>query len=514
LTIVQDVPQVPTPSEGELVVPRDAKVVRVDPPVDSVIAVARDEEDTRWEQFRKSHLLFPEHRQKHGPLFERTPELKDINQHQMGDCWFLSALAAVVHSASGAFFKLIMRGDGNDVYVRLYDETRSPVFIVVSRSLIAVWGSSTYHSVGGLWAAVLEKAMTAFDKEGNFSPQGADYGRLKGGLAFIAFRILLGVEATLTLLEHHDQKSVLNEVEQSQLMPLLRGHGSILLPLQQALFGSLVKVQAELPLFYANVWGEWVAETRLGSQWTMAFLNHVAGGQVYRQEDFERFMRAFADQHESKWDWLQFRHDKSTLHLRLGNDFRGVRDAPTARWAVERVCAWARQQQVFSGRRGTGLYTPAQLALYNEIQGHLVAHRPVCLGTRKGVGVPDPTRGVSREHVSKGLAGPHSYAVFGCHTDVATGARFVQVFNPWGVKGRGYTFAPAELQLPPSQAAVRRTLERAQAGEKAERAYETESAVFWLDLADVTKRCEKLYTCPGASTPRLIEVSRSHGGLG
>jgi hypothetical protein len=38
--------------------------------------------------------------------------------------------------------------------------------------------------------------------------------------------------------------------------------------------------------------------------------------------------------------------------------------------------------------------------------------------------------------------------------------------------------------------------------------------VFWLELSDLTKRCEKLYTCPGTSTPRLIEVSRSYGGLG
>ena len=37
--------------------------------------------------------------------------------------------------------------------------------------------------------------------------------------------------------------------------------------------------------------------------------------------------------------------------------------------------------------------------------------------------------------------------------------------------------------------------------------------MFWLELADVTKRCDLLYTCPGASTPRLIAASRIHGGL-
>jgi hypothetical protein len=70
------------------------------------------------------------------------------------------------------------------------------------------------------------------------------------------------------------------------------------------------------------------------------------------------------------------------------------------------------------------------------------------------------------------------------------------------------------LQLPPSPAAIRRKLGREQRGEKAERAYETEAPVFWLELADVTKRCAKLYTCPGDAPPKLIAASRQYSGLG
>jgi hypothetical protein len=456
------------------------------------------------EQFRKAHFLYPEHRPQHRPLFQRTPNLEDINQNNLGDCGFLAALAAIIHAGSGAFFEMIMRGDGDNVYVRLYDETRSPVFLELSRSLIAVWGSSTYHSVGGLWAAVLEKAMTAFEKEGHFTPQGADYFRLKGARPHITFRVLLGVETTYSPLQYHAQKTVIAEAEESLLSDLLRGRASILLPQQQALFGGLVK-QAELPLFYANVWGEWVAKTGLYTQWMTAASSHIGRGGVYRQEDFDQYIKVHAQRYQSDWVILQHQHDLKTLHLRIGSDFRGVRDTPTAQWAVERVCAWARQQQVFAGKRGTGLYTPAQLALFNEIQGHLLAYRPVCLGTRQGVGAPDPVRGVSGEHVSKGLAGPHGYAVVGCHTDGATGVRFVKVFNPWGHTGRGYTFAPNALHLKPTKAAIERIM-------KGEQAYETAEPQFWLELADVTKRCSQIYTCTGAFTPRLIEVSRRYRG--
>ena len=37
-------------------------------------------------------------------------------------------------------------------------------------------------------------------------------------------------------------------------------------------------------------------------------------------------------------------------------------------------------------------------------------------------------------------------------------------------------------------------------------AYETEPPLFWLELADVTKRCRKMYVCE--STPEVILAGR------
>ena len=75
----------------------------------------------------------------------------------------------------------------------------------------------------------------------------------------------------------------------------------------------------------------------------------------------------------------------------------------------------------------------------------------------------------------------------------------MQVFNPWGMTGRGYTLAPNEIHLKPSPGALKKWVD-------GQSTYETESPLFWLDLADVTKRCSKIYTCK--TTPEVILAGR------
>ena len=189
---------------------------------------------------------------------------------------------------------------------------------------------------------------------------------------------------------------------------------------------------------------------------------------------------------------------------------------PTLEQAVRCVVDWARRQRVFAGVRGTGLYTPAQDNLYREISDHLRNYRPVCLGTDEHPGGhPEPGRGSSGEHLSKGLAGPPGYAVLACH-ETPEGVKSVDVHNPWGHTGRGYTFAPQGMQLPYCEAARLRLLQRAYnpmiaPDRKAEHAYETPAGTFWLELSDLTNRCQALYTC--ATTPPVIIEGRRRAGL-
>jgi hypothetical protein len=503
-------PEVRDGPDGLLLLPRDAKVEAVDPDPGSIVEVTEDLRTNKGvKEVPYPIFLFPKHQRQQRRLFEHLPVLGDINQRQMGDCWFLAALAAIVGLGTGNAIKWMMSGQGDHAYVRLWDRAQMPHYVCVDKGLIEVRGPAVFHSTGGLWAAVLEKAMTAIDKEGRFDPQGTVYGRLKGGQSHIAFQALLGVEAESSPINaafNYDATSA----DWTALRSLLRGdleHGSSML-LKQSVFGGLVPF-TELNTFYDTVWVPWVEQTSLLGRWMGSF-GVFTQGRVYRLEDFERFMREFANEPVNglRWSALASDVNAEAYHAGLAAFRRNPvfsrmpdhrRRGPTALQAVECVCQWVRRKRVFSGRRSTGVYTALQVRLYDDIVQHLNTYRPVCLGTYELVGTPDPELGSSGEKKSKGLAGAHGYAVTGCYKDNATGARFVQVFNPWGRTGRGYTFSPNALHLKPSQAALQKWV-------KDQSAYETDEPLFWLELADVTKRCNQIYTCK--TTPEVIKAGR------
>jgi hypothetical protein len=494
---------------GRLPLPHTgARVVRVNPGIIGLAEKAR----------RKglgSHLpadldLKPRHVRTGKPLFEHLPALGDINQNQLGDCWFLAALAAIVHAGTGYAIELLMRevvGVGTDAcaYVRLWDTALQPLYVEVDTSLLEVEGGVTFHSTGGLWAPVLEKAMTALDEQGNVAPEGAGYVRLWGSPSTRAFRALLGVAAESRAIPagilSPKMDVALDRVNPGKdlelLYHVLQGDDvPSYVPVD--VFAGLIAL-GRAPLFYTSVWKPWAATTGLGAAWFQSYQLRVFQGSVYRQEHFEQFMRGHAQQHSTQW------HASTVTQGQ----------APTALQAVECVCQWARRTLLFPGKRGSGLYTLEQVRLHDEIAQHLQSHRPLCLGSRKEVGrSTDPEPGASGEPMSKGLAGGHVYAVTGCHTDADTGLRFVQAWNPWGRTGRGYSFTltDSSLRQLPNGAAVKKAFQRKLTGERIPTAYETESPLFWLELDDVTKRCHDLYTC-GPSTPGLILEARKLAGL-
>jgi hypothetical protein len=86
----------------------------------------------------------------------------------------------------------------NWVYVRVWDRIGLAHYLKVHRSTFATRSKATFHSTGALWTAMLEKAMTAFQKRGpeglKLDPDLASDQNLAGGSNANAFHALLGVD--------------------------------------------------------------------------------------------------------------------------------------------------------------------------------------------------------------------------------------------------------------------------------------------------------------------------------
>jgi hypothetical protein len=142
---------------------------------------------------------------------------------------------------------------------------------------------------------------------------------------------------------------------------------------------------------------------------------------------------------------------------------------------AQAIVKWLADNQLYPGTRGSGKYTKKQLAFFKTIETALTNHRYVALGSKETVGrVTQGTGHSAGEAKSKGLVGGHAYAVLkygygpGKVQDSKAGeVRWVKVRNPWGHYGRVYEHGKAE----PNE----------------------ETAQFWLDLSEVTKRFESLY---------------------
>mmetsp|Transcript_103998 Transcript_103998/g.294152 ORF Transcript_103998/g.294152 Transcript_103998/m.294152 type:complete len:729 (+) Transcript_103998:64-2250(+) len=139
-------------------------------------------------------------------LFRGTPRAGDVQQGELGDCWFLSSLAALAEFQEGRFVRALLPGQ----------EDVSPVGAYVVRLCLGgCWrgvlvddrfpciGGGIYHTQLAycvtkrmqLWASVIEKA---------FAKACGSYEAIKGGEACEALEMLTGWPCTMVIFERPD----------------------------------------------------------------------------------------------------------------------------------------------------------------------------------------------------------------------------------------------------------------------------------------------------------------------
>ena len=416
------------------------------------------------------------HRAQDVPLFTTRPAVSDIRQQHIGDCWFLSALGAILAFDTGwEVIQSIMRdyGDGT-VAVRLYDDGLRERYVRMDKSLVTTTEAGThYHSLGGLWVAVLEKAASYFEFDSGggtyaFNPGGASYQKnLDFGNSHFALKMILGVPTRSTLIDF-------DAIWYEPVLPTLDG---------------LLKRRAATPLL-DEIFGQAAPERASYTAWITA--HQVAVALAWEREKSVRRPNGAPQKslrYEDLEDFLnKNRHDGVFAKTALSTG------------AVEAIMRWIGKKKLLPRKRGAAaipgqLYSTAQLALLSAIDTAFREKRPVCLATPKYVGTLTGRGHSAGEEISKGLAGNHAYAVLGTEHD-EHGRWYVTLANPWGNTGRSYTFHPQGTRTTPAPSGLGSLF-----GHQA-KSYQVREGTFSLELNDVAKRFSAWYTC--TEVPKVI----------
>lgn len=402
------------------------------------------------------------------PLFSRKPTKEDVQQGGLGDCYLLAALLSVVTQNPDFIQQMMKDNSDGTVTVRLYDvDSTGPAkvfaekFVKVNKSVVqsTVTGRDEFAQ-GALWVQLLEKAYVAAGYVGGSDTVkvGNSFGDIEGGFSSIAWEHLLGKPATRTDIEKQADSPVPGDTS----------------PWGQTEKDTHLAAQAP-DVDKAEAYKALVSYTILGGQLDLidTWMLFVNGN------DIETDVRARAKKG----------HGTYKAEIRL-EDFLAYFNAKALNPMIaQAVVVWLESKKYYPGKRGTGKYTTSQLNLFQQIRATLSDGRYVALGSDEAIARASTDFGHSAgEPVAKGLAGRHAYAVLDVRPDKQSDElapnEVVQVLirNPWSQYGRTYRNSGGKV--------------KAEAGPAAE---------SWLDLSDVTKRFNAIYTTDAAPVEPIVD---------
>ena len=136
-----------------------------------------------------------------GNLFNGTPSRNDAKQGQLGDCYFIAALASLADKNADAVRNLFIDNNDGTYTVRFYaDSNRAADYVTVNRRLptsggllrYSGYGLSTTSSATTLWIAIAEKAYAQWNETGNEGRDGTNtYAAIEGGwMSYVNAQVL------------------------------------------------------------------------------------------------------------------------------------------------------------------------------------------------------------------------------------------------------------------------------------------------------------------------------------
>ena len=190
------------------------------------------------------------------PLFVGTPEMDDINQGSVGDCYWLAGLGSLAMTDPELIEQSVTElGDGTYA-VRFYDNSYNEVYLRLDGDLAVrgSWSTSLSYAKQGndgeIWAPVLEKAY-AYYRYGENS-----YASLSGGWMSEAYRHVGGSSYSTYSLGYRSEQNIWDTFEQhldaghaitlgsksSPATPIVGGHAYVVESISQTSEGTFVTV--------------------------------------------------------------------------------------------------------------------------------------------------------------------------------------------------------------------------------------------------------------------------------
>jgi hypothetical protein len=430
------------------------------------------------------------------PLFAKIPEVKDVSQGGIGDCWFLAAVMAILNLPDGPEILLrSLRDIGRDdelgceaVVVRLFDAGHTPHYLKMPRSIIESHVENReYHAAlspsVGAWPLFIEKACTAFDDQLCFSPGTASYGRIAGGWSDRALGLLLGVPAKKKAIPKQEGPLEVRTPGQpvEQVLTLLLGG---LQPYQDRdVIARIFPVNTDQMFATWQVWlrihprffDELAAfcDRRMGVQVTIpgkglfSFSRTYSADKVFRTEHLVQFLRDY------------YARDVVPLEPHVMPQ------------VINAISAYLTHSCAFPGQRGSGRYAEYQHTFYAWLKHKWQSGVPIVLDTKSymGNGNIGDTGHSAGEPKVKGLVANHAYAVL--HMYEVNERCMIRIGNPWGHYGRMYLWQNTGTMTERANERLQQRLKLASGDPSAlspSMALEIEEGVFDLDLYDLTKR--------------------------
>jgi hypothetical protein len=165
-----------------------------------------------------------------GSLFQNGISADDVQQRNLGDCYYLATLSSIAHEKPSYIQNMFIDNGDNTFTVRFFN-SKSVDYVTVDRYLPTLSGNAVYAGWGGglasstsneLWVALAEKAYAQLAESGwsRLYPgtQANAYAAIEGGFMDAAIWHLTGLGSTTQSPDYITQTQLINRVNSNQIL--------------------------------------------------------------------------------------------------------------------------------------------------------------------------------------------------------------------------------------------------------------------------------------------------------